>query len=71
MENSVSACSVGSDARRTGFLDATTVFGGTQPPSYDVTADGHFVMILWADAQTVSRRTVLNISQTLDALSNR
>ena len=37
-----------------------TVFGATQPPTYDVTADGRFVMVQWADAQGLSMKVVVN-----------
>ena len=37
-----------------------TVFGATQPPSYDVTADGLFIMVQWTDAQAFSMKLIVN-----------
>ena len=37
-----------------------TVLGATQPPSYDVTADGRFMVIQWTDAQALSMKVIVN-----------
>jgi len=53
------------------LFNAPTSFDLTQPPTYDVTADGHFVMVQWADAQSASLKMVLNASRALGASAGR
>ena len=46
---------------------APTSFGITQPPTYDVTADGYFLMVQWADAHPASLKVVLNATRMFGA----
>jgi len=48
---------------------APTVFGIDQPPTYDVTADGYFLMVQWADAQAAALKVVVNATRGLPGSS--
>jgi hypothetical protein len=53
------------------LFTAPTVFGTTQPPTYDVTADGRFVMIQWAETQPMTMRVVVNAGRAAGAAAAR